>query len=114
MVSPGTSPMPPVTTLPTSPPAWHSTTLSTLLQRMVVGVLVLPVWGVDRPAGDDRVEDAVRDLVGGLFEAGRIAPLARISDSLPHRRGQQPGTRDHRRQRLECHRLLGVQLSERL
>ncbi len=30
----------PATTFPTSPPAWHSTTLSTLLQRIVVSYSV--------------------------------------------------------------------------
>src|SRR5260370_23756555 len=42
MVSPGTSPIPPVTTLPTSPPTWHSTTLSILLQRMAMTSYSVP------------------------------------------------------------------------
>src|SRR6266566_932587 len=92
---------PPVMTLATSPPTWHSTTLSTLVQRMAVSVLASGVWRVAGAAGEDGVEDAVGDLVGRFFQARGIAPLAGISDPRAHRRDEQPGACDDGRQRLE-------------
>lgn len=85
---------PPVMTLATSPPTSHSTTLSTLVQRMAVSVLAGGVWRVDGAAGEDGVEDAVGDLVGRFFQARGIAPLAGISDPRAHRRtsSQAPAT----------------------
>src|SRR6266566_5210537 len=100
---------PPVMTLATSPPTWHSTTLSTLVQRMTVSVLAGGVWRVDGAAGEDGVEDAVGDLVGCFFQARGIAPLAGISDPRAHRRDEQPGACDDGRQRLELPGLVGVQ-----
>jgi hypothetical protein len=85
---------PPVMTLATSPPTWHSTTLSTLVQRMAVSVLAGGVWRVDGAAGEEGVEDAVGDLVGRFFQARGIAPLAGLSDPRAHRRtsSQAPAT----------------------
>src|SRR5260370_389448 len=78
------------------------------------GVLIRAIGGIDRAAGDDRGEYAVGNLVDRLLKAGRIAPLPRIANPVPHRWYEQPGTRDHRRQRLELARLLGVQRPQRL
>src|SRR6266568_5683798 len=83
-----------VMTLATSAPTWHSTTLSTLVQRMTVSVLAGGVWRVEGAAGEDRVEDAVGDLVGCFFQARGITPLAGISDPGAHRRDEQPGACD--------------------
>src|SRR6266702_7357471 len=99
----------PVMTLATSAPAWHSTTLSALVQRMMVSVLAGGVWRVEGAAGKDGVEDAVGDLVGCFFQARGITPLAGISDPGAHRRDEQPGACDDGRQRLELAGLVGVE-----
>src|SRR6266536_219987 len=99
----------PVMTLATSASAWHSTTLSTLVQRITVSVLAGGVWRVDGAAGEDGVEDAVGDLVGRFFEVRGIAALAGVADPRAHRWDEQPGACHHGRQRLEQLRLAGVQ-----